>query len=99
MKIIIPEQYREHFAGGVIYATPWKKPSLLLMNQKESIEFQEILRASRVCVGDGSVENLTADIVELPFDGIAINVPSYAERLLVGEIREFAQGKAGLLVK
>lgn len=99
MKITIPEQYRERFQGDVVYITPWKSPNLLLMNPKESEKLQEILLASRVCINDGTVENLTADVVELPFDGMAIDVPSYVERLLIGEIREFTQCKAGLLVK
>lgn len=98
MKIIIPEQYRENFQEDVVYVTLWKRPSLLLTNKKERDELQETLQASRVC-NDGTVENLTADVVGLSFDCVAIEVPPYIEKLLVGEVREFSECKAGLLVK
>lgn len=99
MKITIPEQYREHFQGSVVHATRWKKPTLLLMNQKEVVEFQEILQGSRVCVKDGTTGNMKADIVELSFDGITLDIPLNAEKMLIGKDRRFSQCKADILLE
>lgn len=99
VKITIPEQHREHFQGNIVYITRWKKPTLLLMNQNENIEFQEILQGSRVCIKDGTFENLRADIMELRLDGGMFYIPSFMDGVLIGETREFERGKAGLVIR
>lgn len=100
MKIILPEEYREHFTESVAFITLWKKPTLLLMNQKEKECLQEALGSAWLRYEDGTCEcrSICPPIIELIIKNgiIDIPVPDDPKRRLQGENRAFKKVKAGI---
>lgn len=98
MKIIIPKEYNGDFEDNIVYLTPWKKPTLLLMNRAENEDYQRILQGSRVDGKDGITRFFKASVIALAVDNGAIDVPEgYWERL-EGENRAFTREKAGIVL-
>jgi hypothetical protein len=98
MLITIPKQYLEHFQNNIAYLTWWKKPTLLLMNQKEKESFQKIMNNAWVHYEDGCERGISTPVVELVIENGVIDVPIPQEttRRLQGENRAFTKVKAGI---
>ena len=103
MKIVIPEEYREHFQGDIAYLSWWVKPRLLLMNREEGKSFQEMLqRGAWVHRRGGGCEHvfLPRPMIEMVVkDGaIDIPIPEDPTRRLQGDNRTFTRAKAGFIL-
>ena len=96
MKIEIPKEYINHFAGATVYVAYCRKSSMFLMNKDQKENFKKTLKEAWGNYGDRCEKGISVQVDKLDIENGTIEIPSKTP--LKGEDRVFIRQKAGIVL-